>query len=51
MKEDDVGVLLPDNKMTKYLGEGEYQHLGVLEACDIKIEKMKETATKEYKKI
>ena len=49
MKEDDMGILLLDDRMMKDLGEGEYRHLGVLKACKIKIEKIKKTVTKEYK--
>ena len=41
-KEDNVGILLPDNETMK--------DLGVLEVCKIKMEKMKETVTKEYKR-
>ena len=48
-KEDGVEVLLPHTEMMKDLGEGEYKYLGVLEARNISIEKMKEAVTKKYK--
>ena len=49
-KEDNVGILLPKNKMMKDCGEGEYKYLGVLEVGNIKTEKMNCAVTKEYKR-
>ena len=49
-KEDGVEVLLPHTEMMKDIGEGEYKYLRALEACNLSIEKIKETTTKKYKK-
>ena len=49
-KVEDVGIILPDNEMMKDLADEDYKYLGVLEACDIKMDKMKATLTKEYKR-
>ena len=49
-KEDNVGILLPKNKMMKDCGEGEYNYLGVLEVGNIKTEKMNDAVTKKYKR-